>query len=275
MKYNICYAIACNIGKVRSINQDNFWCVGKYLEATNNGLESIENGEVSFKDYPAFAVFDGMGGEQYGEIAAHIAAETFNSLRNKASPPDIKGFLIDTCKQMNNSITAYANEKSIECIGTTAAIVMCGDKEIYICNIGDSKIYQYQNKNLSQISKDHVIDIFNDRKPPLSQFLGIPEIEFIIEPYIAHGIYNDGDCYLICSDGLTDMLTEEDIKNILSNNKDIKTCVNILLDDALLKGGIDNITIILCKIQKRRKSIFRKLFIKNKIKNNAGGVKGQ
>jgi protein phosphatase len=141
-------------------------------------------------------------------------------------------------------------------------MIIFGEKDIYTCNLGDSKIYRCDNKNLTQISKDHVIDIFNDRKPPLSQFLGIPESEFIIEPYITHGAYNDGDLYLICSDGLTDMISENMIKNILAENKDVKICVDILLEKALANGGTDNITVILCKIKKKKNKIFRKFFDK-------------
>ena len=177
-------------------------------------------------------------------------------------------------RQKNDNITSYAKQKLVECVGTTAAMIMFGEKDIYACNIGDSKIYHYDNKKLTQISKDHVVDIFKDRKPPLSQFLGIPEIEFMIEPYITHGLYNNDDYYLICSDGLTDMLTEDEIKNILSKNKDVRLCVDILLENALANGGIDNITIILCQIKKQQKSIFGKLFNKNTTEGvNENGAK--
>ena len=252
MKYEIYYALACNTGKVRVINQDNFWCVSEYLQEKNNGLDSLKSGKINSENYLAFVVFDGMGGEQYGEMAAYIAAETFDNIYKDKKVVDIKDFLIDSCKQMNDNITAYAKNKSAECVGTTSAMIMFGKKGIYACNIGDSRIYRYDNKNLNQISKDHVMDIFNDRKPPLTQFLGIPETEFAIEPYIVQESYNNGDCYLICSDGLTDMLKEDEIKDIISENKNIKICVKILLEKALLNGGRDNITIILCKIIKQK-----------------------
>jgi protein phosphatase len=253
MKYEIHYALTCNTGKVRGINQDNFWCIGKYLEEKNDGLKLIESGKINSASYPTFAVFDGMGGEQYGEVAAYIATKTFDSLCGDFRSPDIKNFLINACKQMNSNITNYAKQKYVECVGTTAAILMFGKKEIYACNIGDSKIYHYDNKKLTQISKDHIVDLFKNKKPPLSQFLGIPENEFIIEPYLTHKLYNDGDYFLLCSDGLTDMLTEDEIKNILSKNKDVKRCVDTLLEKALFNGGIDNITIILCKIVKQKR----------------------
>lgn len=270
-KYEICYAIACDKGKARVINQDNFWCLGKYLKAENKGLAQTESGGVPSETNPAFAVFDGMGGEQYGEAAAYIAAYTFGKLRNEAKPSDPEKFLIDACRKMNNNITAYADKRHADCVGTTAAVLMCGDKKIYACNVGDSKIYRYHGGNLTQISKDHVLDIYKDRKPPLVQFLGVPETEFIIEPHTAREAYSCGDYYLICSDGLTDMLSADEIKDILSENKDVKICVDTLLAGALSRGGKDNITIILCKIQKRRDPFLKKLLMK--LKAGAGSIK--
>jgi len=263
MKYEVYFAVACNTGKVRKTNQDNFYCSGDYLESINDALDSIKSDKISTESNPAFAVFDGMGGEQDGEIAAHIAAKTFDKLCRSIGPKDTNNFLLDSCKQINNNITDYAKQKYASCVGTTAAMLIFSKKEIYACNIGDSKIFCYDDKTLTQISKDHVIDIFKDRKAPLTQYLGIPESEFIIGPYIAQGLYKDGDYYLICSDGLTDMLSEDEIKNIISKNKDVKICVDILLEQALSKGGKDNITVILCNIKKKQNIFFKRLFKSN------------
>jgi len=265
MKYTINYALVCNRGKIRVINQDNFWCMGKYLESENEGLDTGMNGEVSFEDNPVFAVFDGMGGEQYGEVAAYIAADSFNSLYNNAKTAGtaITGELItEICRQTNGVITSFAKQKYANCVGTTAAIAAFGEKEIFACNIGDSRIYRYANKKLTQVSKDHVIDIFRDRKPPLTQFLGIPETEFIIEPYISKKPYKNGVCYLICSDGLTDMVSENEIKKIIAANQDVKICADILLEKALANGGMDNITIILCRVKEQKIPFFQRLFKK-------------
>ena len=263
MKCEIYYAVACNKGKIRSINQDNFWYAGKYLEMANDGLETIESGKIDAEDCPAFAVFDGMGGEQYGEAAAYVAAKTFDSLNKNMKTADAKQFLVDSCRQMNDNITAYAKQKLADCVGTTAAIIMFGEKGVCACNMGDSKIYRYDNKNLTQISKDHVVDIFKNKKPPLSQFLGINESEFVIEPYIAQEKYIKDGRWLICSDGLTDMVSEDEIKDILAKNEDAKACVEILLESALANGGRDNVTIILCKANRLKRSIFDVFFKKN------------
>ena len=252
MKYEIYYAVACSTGKVRSINQDNFYCPDeKCLNVVNDGLDGVKSYKAYSADYPAFAIFDGMGGEQYGEVAASIAAETFSKLKCEIKSDNIEDFLISSCYQMNNNITTFAKQKSVKFSGTTVAMLMCSDKEIYACNIGDSKIYHYNNKKLVQISKDYVINTLKNKKPALSQCLGIPENKFIIEPYIVRRTNSDNDYYLMCSDGLTDMLSEDEIENIISKIPDVEICVNTLLETTLSRGGRDNVTIILCKIQER------------------------
>ena len=259
MRYEIEYALACDRGKVRSINQDNFYCPHKqFLDAANNGLDTIESHQIYSDGNPSFAVFDGMGGEQYGEKAAYIAAETLNSLQNKLrdknNHKNIQDFLTNSCGQMNRNITDYAMQKLAACAGTTAAMMIFGEKGVFACNIGDSRIYRYRYNSgkLKQISQDHVADayqVYQNQKPPLTRFLGMPESEYITtEPHITREPCNNGDCYLICSDGLTDMLAEDEIEKIIAMNGDVKLCVETLLENALLKGGRDNITIILCRI---------------------------
>ena len=97
---------------------------------------------------------------------------------------------------------------------------------------------------------DHVAVAAFGVKPPLSQNLGIPPNELVIDPYLARGSYNDGDTYLICSDGLTDMVSVEDITEVLNSNP-IEDAISTLLDKALADGGKDNTTIILCKIERQ------------------------
>ena len=241
MEYEVYFAAACSTGKVRKINQDNFWCGKKYLKAKNKGLKTNIYGKTSSKKWPAFAVFDGMGGEQDGEVAAYIAASAFDKLY-AGSKEKTKHFLAESCKKINSRIIDYTRRQHLECVGTTAAMLMFGEDRIYLCSIGDSRIYRYKNNDLAQLSKDDT-----DNKKALTQFLGIPESGYRIKPRKNQKYYNNGDLYLICSDGLTGMLSEEEIKNILSENADVKTCADVLKKSALEKGGMDNITIILCK----------------------------
>ena len=110
---------------------------------------------------------------------------------------------------------------------------------------------------------DHVAVCPFGKKPPLSQNLGIPPAEMLIDPYFARGIYRDGDYYLICSDGLTDMVSPESIQKILYASQNSEAASLEMLRTALFNGGKDNITFILCRIEKVRRGLGR-LFAKKR-----------
>ena len=76
MAYQIEYAYTCHIGKVRNNNEDNFWCCGESLDSENKGMSHVCSGHIKQADLPLLAVFDGMGGESCGEMAAFLAAES-------------------------------------------------------------------------------------------------------------------------------------------------------------------------------------------------------
>ena len=90
----------------------------------------------------------------------------------------------------------------------------------------------------------------------MSQNLGIPPDQLLIEPYLSQGRYKNGDKYLICSDGLTDMLTLEEIKDTLANQH-IKDTATRLVNTALKNGGKDNVTVILLEIKQRKNKLMR------------------
>jgi len=251
MIFQIEYAALCHTGFVRGKNQDNFWCANMFLRSENNGLPGMLAGMIDVSTCPAFAIFDGMGGEQQGEMAAYIAASQFHTLLINRTQSDARLFLLDTCTGLNRKICDYQKENGIRQMGTTAAILLFGQEDVFICNIGDSRIYYYNSKKMTQISRDHSETGVIGRKPPLTQSLGIPETEFLIEPYVAKGAYNKGDRYLICSDGLTDMLSDKEILNIITSRKTIPDVAKELMDTALNKGGVDNTTVILCEVQKQ------------------------
>lgn len=217
----------------------------------NSTSESFFSKGTIYSNKPTLVgIFDGMGGEECGEIASLIAAKCAAETVIENNSIDS---LVNYCKNANERICEYAKKNSIWSMGTTAALLAFANTEISLCNIGDSKIFQFIDGKFEQISMDHNISVAPGLKPQLSQNLGIPTSEMIIEPYIAHGEYNDGDVYLICSDGLTDMVTIDEIIDVLKETR-FEESVNKLLELALLKGGKDNITIILCKVLRERRS---------------------
>lgn len=247
MHYKIHYSCLSHIGNVRSINQDNFICDGRYMENTETVIKFPLFGTKTSGEPSAFGVFDGMGGEECGEIASYIASKTASTIEiGEDATADLSQF----CHKANNDICDYATLHEVASMGTTAAMLVFTEKEVVLCNIGDSKIFRLCSRTLEQISMDHVAVAAFGVKPPLSQNLGIPPNELIIDPYLARGPYNDGDIYLICSDGLTDMVSVDEITEVLVSTP-IEEAITKLLDKALANGGKDNTTIILCKIERQ------------------------
>lgn len=251
MGYNILFSYISHIGKCRRINQDNMLCDGLYMGMDFSRIRKPITGYARAKPPSVFGVFDGLGGDECGEIASYIAAKRAAKmiLGKRASVS-----LMEYCLDVNEEICRYAKEKAITSMGTTAAIVVFSNIDINLCNIGDSKILRFSEGRLEQISQDHVMISAYGVKPPLSQNLGIPKSELLIEPYISQEKYNHGDIYLICTDGLTDMVSDNEIIQIVRESRFCEL-TRKLLDRALYNGGKDNITIIGCKVI--RNSIYR------------------
>lgn len=252
MAYRIEYAYTSHIGKLRENNEDNFWCCGDYLNADNKGTGEIRSRSAAQEELPLLAVFDGMGGECCGEIAAYLAADACGKhyqTNGAYGPGKLEDFLVDSCKSMNKSVCEYALENKIKSMGTTVAMLGFGQEEILSCNLGDSRIYQSYPGSLIQISTDHVVRNVAFGKAPLTQYVGIPEESMALEPAIMRLEAIPGIRYLLCSDGVTDMLSDEEIRNILEKEEPVKDTVELLLQRTLDNGGKDNATIILCEIQ--------------------------
>lgn len=251
-KYKVKYYCVSNIGKYRKINQDNFIADGEYLRHHEAYMPEVLLGEFDGGIPLLVGIFDGMGGEECGEVASLIASECAAKL---TVGTDRVETLLSFCEEANRRICEYAKDNQVESMGTTGAMLLFSDQDITLCNIGDSRIFRLAGEELSQISVDHTAPYLVGGKPPLSQNLGIPPEEMRIEPYVAKGQYQDGDLYLICSDGLTDMVSNEEITRVLLEY-DTGPAVDELLRMALENGGKDNVTIILCKVKRKRGGLF-------------------
>jgi len=249
MSYEIEYYAVSHIGKCRKVNQDNLVCDGQYLNCENNGTEGILRGKVSAEETKLFGIFDGMGGEECGEVAAYLAAQTAARLTFTG---EVERELSEYCQKVNRKICRYIKKKGLSSMGTTAAMLLFGRKRITLCNIGDSKVYLLSKNCLQQISYDHVSVAPAGQKPPLTQNLGIPEEELVISPYFATGEYQKGNIYLICSDGLTDMVETAQIAEILQGS-DREAAIKQLLQEALDNGGKDNVSFVVLYIEKKLK----------------------
>ena len=234
------YQLRCHIGTRRRVNQDNFLLDGAYTDP-QKAHSGVDMGGT-FKKLPQLVgVFDGMGGEECGEIASFIAAKEFAEARISRSPEE---GLMRLCRQINRSICEYANENGVLSMGTTAALLYISKRSVTACNVGDSKIYRCSRGKLGKLSVDHIAAAPFGGKPPLLQNLGIPEDVLLIKPSIITVKPDIGDVFLLCSDGLTDMVSDEKICEIITS-RPLQKAADALLSEALANGGRDNITIML------------------------------
>jgi PPM family protein phosphatase len=260
MKLRIEACVISDIGKVRQSNQDNFVFSESIHELSINKSRFDEYIVDEKTSLFTTGVFDGMGGESHGDIASHIAATKyrefeFKKLRKLVEPLEIVEELQEYYKKANQAICNECRTKKSR-MGTTASILVLTESDAIISNIGDSRIYRLREEKLSLLTKDHtenMILVANNiktlnKKGRLTQYLGIFEDEYIIEPYINVLHINDADVFLICSDGVTDMLSDEEIELFINTGTNIRETTEQIVESALEKGGVDNITAILCSV---------------------------
>ncbi len=244
-----CYVIT-HMGKVREKNEDNFYFFHHVLKEN----ETFKN-EGAYTDHPLlFGVFDGMGGLSYGEQASFICADV--CCHYDLHEQFLKDDMIAICHIANAQVNIKKRRLMTE-MGSTASMLTFFRNDVFLCNIGDSPIFLMRSHHLRRISKEHTEkDLYEKLYGPyhqktkfrLTQNIGLSDADMHIQPYTDQIKLQDGDIYLISSDGLTDMVNEEDIEKELDcfDNQTIHR----LLKRALDRGGNDNITIILMKVSR-------------------------
>lgn len=247
-----------HIGNVRTNNEDNFYINGYYKNDPYQDIEAAE--DDAQREYYTYAVCDGMGGECSGEIAS---LKSLKALRSFDGPG--LGEVMNVFTQEANEQICKEMQQSGRRMGTTLALLHIDRDLASICNIGDSRIYLLRGRHFEQLTKDHtrvqqmieagIIDRekarANKQRHVLTQHLGIFPEEFILDPYIVAGLpIKPADLFLLCSDGLTDMLSDMEILSCLTlcQNELPKVIVHRLVTTALKKGGKDNISVIVVKV---------------------------
>lgn len=251
MRYTIQAACGCVTGKIRKNNEDNFYFDGKCLEMEHDGLRHPVEFERALKNGLCLAIFDGMGGENYGEMASFAAARQMQETERRFADffiPERK-YLGRLVEHLNCAVNAVQKEMCTEHMGSTMVSLYFSGCNVYVCNVGDSRAYRLREGAFQQLSVDHVEKRPGTKKAPLTQYLGFDTEEVVLAPYIAKGELQRGDWYLLCSDGLTDMVTNFEIADIILKSKDSLDCVQRLIDAAMEHGGRDNISVIACNLK--------------------------
>lgn len=228
------------------------------IQSVNLGPDVTSIGDSAFSKCSAlgtiqFGVFDGMGGENYGEQASFTAASEMQALTGKPKLFYQSGgkYLGNLALALNDAVFRRAQELMTSRMGTTMAALYFSGNRVYVCNVGDSRVYRLRDHVFAQLSQDHVSKRVPapGRKAPLTQHLGMNPEDVRIEPFVIKDSMQSGDIYLMCSDGLTDMVDNLALSDILSRSENPEQCALNLLQAALDGGGKDNITIIVCRIQ--------------------------
>lgn len=233
-------------GKVRTHNEDNVTILNN-----NNNQEFL------------LAVADGMGGHKAGEVASKIAIEhltdEFDKLETFGSKDNAISWLRNVVVEINNKIFAYTDEfPNSKGMGTTLVVAIKTNDYVLFGNIGDSSGYVYKNEKLHKVTKDHTLvnllvstgelteeeAKYHPRKNVLMRALGANDP---IEIDIFDVVDNTIEGIFLCSDGLTNMLTEEQIEKILNSDLSIEEAVVKLIRKSNSRGGTDNITIAYLK----------------------------
>ena len=246
------YNCDSHVGKVRKNNED--YCMGEIIQTEDDCIG-------------IFALADGMGGHKKGEVASKIAVDSIidflkeNILKSCGIKMD---YLDDVIKQGYN----YANQKifdkvsedsSCEGMGTTLVVAVIYKDDMIMANVGDSRGYLLHNDEFRRITRDHSVveELVNanliteeearvhPRRNQITRAMGAEEI-IIVD--IFREKVERGDMILLATDGLTGCVEDEDIKNIIKQDKDIKEICEDLINQANDNSGKDNISVILSKI---------------------------
>lgn len=230
---------ATDIGKKRKMNQDYFFC-------SDDPVGCFPN---------LYIVADGMGGHKAGDMASSYAVTRFVEFARHTKGRHFFQTMKDLLEKVNTEIYQMSVEQEEYAgMGTTfVAATVLGD-QAYIVNIGDSRLYYYDGK-IRQVTLDHSLveelvragelnpaaTRSHPQKNIITRAVGVSES---VEGDFFQETMKDGSCLLLCSDGLSNMVTDGKLSEILSENREEETAVRDCIDEALFYGGADNIAVV-------------------------------
>jgi PPM family protein phosphatase len=233
--------------------------VAEQYAGTDTGRQRRANEDSLLARAPLFVVADGMGGAQAGEVASRIAVESFQGGLQQASAPEAE--LAELTRQANSRIHELSHSHAEQAgMGTTLTAVYVGEREVAIAHVGDSRAYRFRDGELVRLTDDHsLVDellrqgrltpqeaVEHPQRSVITRALG-PEgaVEVDTRSCAARG----GDVYLLCSDGLTTMLSEARLAELLAAHETLHDTGEALIAAANEAGGRDNITVVLLRLE--------------------------
>jgi len=235
--------------------------------ASDIGLVRLNNEDVwaQLPKEQLYILADGMGGHNAGEVAANETVLLICRLIKENYDPRRKtdewsAILLQAIQKANSHIlTLAAKDRTMEGMGTTLCLVLFVGKSLVHAHVGDSRIYRVRKGRLTQLTRDHSLrdDLIATGELDESLALSFPYKNVItraigthklVNPDIANAPIESGDVYFLCSDGLTDALSDAQIHDIIDASDNLHSAVETLIIEAKKSGGNDNITILMLKV---------------------------
>jgi serine/threonine protein phosphatase PrpC len=234
--------------------------IAEHWHGSDLGLQRQGNEDNYFVRAPLFVVADGMGGAQAGEVASEMAVESFGpGLPDGSAPgPGLKHIIEEANRHIHERSRTQSGRAGM---GTTVTAAHVGEQVVTIAHVGDSRCYVARDGELRRITKDHslVAELVDRGKLTEEQAETHPQRSVITralgpEPYVQVDIIEEparaGDLFMVCSDGLTAMVREPDLKSMLvGNDRPLADLGRALIAAANANGGRDNITVILFRLE--------------------------
>jgi protein phosphatase len=233
--------------------------VGEQAFRTDTGRQRTANEDSYYAEAPLFAVADGMGGAQAGEVASRIAAESFEpAVRGDKSPEAYLRAIAETANERIHSLAQ--DDSSHSGMGTTLTAAIVEGDEVSFAHVGDSRAYLWRDGALRLLTSDHslveelrrqgrISDEQAEDHPQRSIITRALGPESKVEVDTLSFSARPGDVFLICSDGLTTMLKDEGIAAILAESEALDEAVGKLVAAANEAGGRDNITVVAFRLE--------------------------
>jgi serine/threonine protein phosphatase PrpC len=239
----------------------------RYAAKTDVGMKRTHNEDyfALVEDEQLFVVADGMGGHAMGEVASKMAADTLNEFYKRTKdeeatwPYKMENRLVCGIKLANWRIyEAATKDPRCKGMGTTLVTCLINGEKCYFAHVGDSRGYRIRGSVITQMTRDHsLLEDYKEAKPDMTEeeqrnfphknvitrALGMRDT---VQVDIRNDTIQDGDILLLCCDGLTGMVEDNKMMELVHSAKgDLEKAVNDLVDTANRNGGVDNITVIL------------------------------
>ena len=225
---------------------------------THQGLVRASNQDSLLVDEGVMGVADGMGGHNGGETASRVAVQVIkNALRGKK--PETRALEVGVEAANRRIFDMSRHDSALSGMGTTTTLLWENGTEVLICHVGDSRAYLLRDGELKQITEDHSVvaellrgGVITPDMARTHPYRNVITRAVGVDPMVTADIFShdlkEGDVWLICSDGLYNMVPDDSIAEILREAKDDDTAAEELLAFALEAGGTDNITFVIGRV---------------------------